>query len=289
MAPTITGSGPSKSVWPGAAWIVFLLWAAIPFGAPAQTLTTLATFDGTNGANPKAPLIQANGNFYGTTSAGGANGFGSIFSITPGGTLTTLYSFTGAADGATPLAPLVQGIGGNFFGTASAGGTGSGTVFSITPAGTFTVLYTFTGALDGGVPLGGLAQDDAGTLYGTTSVGGANSNAGTVFSLASSAQGYTFATLYNFCGAADCADGATPEAGLVQGRDGNFLRYHRQRRFLQLSELHHLRFRGLRHDLQFHRAPGGPSGQIDDAARLLRRLKQLSRRSRAHFPAVSGR
>jgi uncharacterized repeat protein (TIGR03803 family) len=75
-------------------------------GSPAQTFKSLVSFDGTDGANPaNASLVQGiDGNFYGTTESGGANGFGTVFKITPGGTLTTLYSFcaqTGCTDGYT--------------------------------------------------------------------------------------------------------------------------------------------------------------------------------------------
>ncbi len=73
----------------------------------AQTFTTLHSFDGTDGANPNAALIQAtNGDLYGTTSGGGANGNGTVFQVTPSGKLTTLYSFcsqSGCTDGAVPL------------------------------------------------------------------------------------------------------------------------------------------------------------------------------------------
>src|SRR5712671_7495514 len=72
-----------------------LLCVMIPRARRAQTLTTLANFSGTNGANPYfAPLVQGrDGNLYGTTSAGGAHRHGTVFKVTPTGTLTTLYSF----------------------------------------------------------------------------------------------------------------------------------------------------------------------------------------------------
>jgi uncharacterized repeat protein (TIGR03803 family) len=79
---------------------------------PAQTFTTLHSFDGTDGGHPRSELVQAtNGNLYGTTADGGANGDGTVFKITPSGTLTTLYSFcsqSGCSDGANASAGLVQ-------------------------------------------------------------------------------------------------------------------------------------------------------------------------------------
>lgn len=114
---------------------------------PSGILTTLYNFTGgTDGADPLAVLVQGpNGNFYGTTTYGGTQAMGTVFQITPGGVLTTLYSFTGGTDGGNPLAGLVQGSDGNFYGTTLAGGTGGafcsfplscGTVFQITPSGT---------------------------------------------------------------------------------------------------------------------------------------------------------
>ena len=197
------------------------------------TITPVVTFNGANGATPVAALIQANdGNFYGTTSFGGAtstNGTGSdasgaIFEITPSGTYTLLYSFTGGTDGSVPAGALYQGDDGNFYGTTSGnnGQNGSGTIFRFKPgtgtAGTLTTLYTFTGAADGGVPLAGLVEDSNGNFWGTTSVDGTGS-AGTVFMINAD---HELTTVYPFCSSPNCTDGSTPVASLVQGNDGNF-------------------------------------------------------------------
>jgi uncharacterized repeat protein (TIGR03803 family) len=155
---------------------------------PSGTLTTLYSFDVSDGANPFAGLVQgSDGNFYGTTVAGGANnGDGTVFKITPSGTLTILHSFN-LSDGAYPYGGLVQGSDGNFYGTTYFGGgssncaDGCGTVFKITPSGTLTTLYSFAGS-DGKNPYGGLVQGSDGNFYGTTTGGGAN-DAGTVFRL----------------------------------------------------------------------------------------------------------
>lgn len=152
----------------------------------AGTLTTLHTFDGTDGSVPTSWLVQGtDGNFYGTTVRSGDFGLGTIFKTTPAGSLTTLYTFctqNGCPDGGWPYAGLVQGTDGNFYGTTyTLGSYGGGTVFEITPAGTLTTLHAFAGA-DGFAPLGGLIQATSGSFYGTTLQGG-GSNAGTVFSL----------------------------------------------------------------------------------------------------------
>ena len=113
---------------------------------PAGGLTTLYNFTGdTDGKEPGSTLLLgADGNFYGTTSAGGTDGDGTVYQITPTGAFTTLHSFSGGGDGATPYANLIAGPGGAFFGTTSSGGSnGDGTVFEITPTGMLTPLYNF--------------------------------------------------------------------------------------------------------------------------------------------------
>ena len=76
-----------------------------------------------DGSLPNAPLVQGtDGNFYGTTVHGGTGNYGTVFKITPSGTLTTLHSFD-FNDGSGPIAPLIQGGDGNFYGTTYVGGT----------------------------------------------------------------------------------------------------------------------------------------------------------------------
>ena len=199
---------------------------------PGGTLTTLYSFcsrtNCTDGANPYAGLVQStDGNFYGTTGFGGANSYGTVFKMTPSGTLTTLYSFcsqTNCADGNTPYAGLVQGTDGNFYGATGTypSTNSSGTVFKITPSGTLTTLYSFCSqpnCTDGGGP-SELVQATDGNFYGTTDYGGAYSG-GTVFKI-NTQPPYTLTTLYSFCSQTNCTDGTYPAAGLVQGTDGNF-------------------------------------------------------------------
>jgi len=187
--------------------------------------TTLHSFDGTDGCNPSnGALVQAtNGNLYGTTGACGANGFGTVFEITPSGTLTTLYNFcsqSGCADGGHAYTGLIQATDGNFYGTTQYGGAYSnGTVFEITPSGV-TTLYSFcsqSGCQDGLAP-SGLIQATNGNFYGTTQEGGAN-NRGTVFEITPTGA---LTTLYSFCSQSGCPAGLYPVAGLIQATDGNF-------------------------------------------------------------------
>jgi uncharacterized repeat protein (TIGR03803 family) len=182
---------------------------------------------------PKAGLIQASdGNFYGTTEGGGQYGYGTIFKITPNGTLTSLYSFCSQQncdDGAFPEARLLQGLDGNLYGTTSYGGThylceiGCGTIFRITPAGAITTLYSFCSqqdCTDGAVPMAGLTQAADGDFYGTTQ-GGGSTGQGTLLKITASG---TLTTLYSFCpeGLGNCTDGADPVAELVQSTEGDF-------------------------------------------------------------------
>ncbi len=180
-------------------------------------LTTLHTFEGSDGWRPYGLIQAADKNIYGITSSGGANGYGTVFAITTAGTFTSLYSFcaqTNCSDGASPLGTPVQATDGNFYGTTAGGGTnGYGTIFKITSGGTLTTLYSFEGA-DGKAPWAGLVQGSDGNFYGTTSGGGANGD-GTIFSITSAG---TLTTLHSF----DGTDGADSNGALVQGADGNF-------------------------------------------------------------------
>src|SRR3984957_1335884 len=113
-----------------------------PAVATAQPpFTVLHTFaGGTDGAHPSASLIQAtDGNFYGTTYIGGGSNLGTVFQMTPAGTVTVLHAFAGGTDGANPSASLIQAIDRNFYGTTTLGGaSGHGTVFQMTPSGGVT-------------------------------------------------------------------------------------------------------------------------------------------------------
>ena len=222
--------------------------------------TVLYNFDSTgsglDGYSPLAGLIQDSaGNFYGTTTQGGASetvsggtaSDGVAFKLDPAGNETVLYSFCtqpNCADGTDPVAGLIQDGAGNLYGTTSQGGTGAyvvsgdpqligGTVFRIDPAGNETVLYSFCSQVncaDGAAPMAGLVMDSAGNLYGTTSYGGANSpigipalfGAGTVFRIDSAGNE---TVLHNFCSQSDppvnCVDRYGPVTGLTLDANGN--------------------------------------------------------------------
>jgi len=204
---------------------------------PGDKLTILHVFCSqnfqprcTDGGFPSGGLVQASdGNLWGTAEIGGAHGDGTVFKITPGGKLTTVYDFcseTSCADGVFPGGELVQGTDGNFYGTTSSGigGQPGGTIFRLTPSGTKTTLYTFCsqqGCFDGGEPTG-LVQATDGNFYGTTHIGGSQMlfcqsvPCGTVFKITPSG---TLTTLYRFCSQFPCTDGAGPTR-LLQGIDG---------------------------------------------------------------------
>jgi uncharacterized repeat protein (TIGR03803 family) len=153
--------------------------------APSGQLTVVHTFSAAptssniDGGLPSASLMQArDGNLYGTTSAYGAQGFGTIFSITLQGAFTTLYSFEGIAQGATnlfdgtnPSGPLIEGPDGTLYGTAAqGGGAGYGAVFGLAPSSrVYSLLYSFgADSVSGAGPSGGLMFASDGNLYGLT-------------------------------------------------------------------------------------------------------------------------
>jgi uncharacterized repeat protein (TIGR03803 family) len=188
------------------------------------TLTTLYNFcsqtNCADGSYPYAGLVYFAGDLYGTTSSGGANGFGTIFKLTLEGHLTTLYNFCSQAncvDGEFVYDSMIA-ANGRLWGTTQQGGTnGFGTVFAITPTGKFTSLHSFN-STDGSVPFGGLVHATDGNFYGTTSGGGIRDD-GTVFKMTATGK---ITTLYNFCAKSGCPDGVAPLGGLVQGANGNF-------------------------------------------------------------------
>ena len=188
---------------------------------PEGTVTIPFSFNGggADGTHSDAALIlAADGNFYGTTGRGGLYGFGTIFTMTPGGIVTVLHSFDSGSSEASTNAALLQATDGNFYGTSAYGGpSGLGRVYRITAAGTFTVLHSFTGdSTDGAYPVPALIQAIDGKLYGTTASGG-GSDQGTVFTITPDTG--TFTILHSFNAE---TTGANPAAALVQATDGNF-------------------------------------------------------------------
>ena len=190
---------------------------------PDGTFSVVHTFAGPDGAFPESSVIQlSDGDLYGATTWGGANFFsGTVFKMTPAGTIVWTYSFSAEGssganlDGAVPCVygGLILGSDSNLYGTTSQGGLyGQGTIFRITTDGTLTSLYSFTGGSDGGSPAGYLVQGSDGNFYGTCASGGVYYS-GTLFKLSSTDGSLT--TLHAF------APGeAFPEGGVIQGSDG---------------------------------------------------------------------
>jgi uncharacterized repeat protein (TIGR03803 family) len=191
--------------------------------SPSGNLTTLYSFcsqpNCDDGGEPwSAPIQGSDGNFYGTTYNGGTANYGTVFKITPTGTLTTLYSGTGQND-EYPTGPLVQETDGNFYGTAV-----RGDVFKITPQGELTILS----GTENGYPYAGLIQASDGNFYGTFYVGDdggvsesnscdSYSGCGSLFQIT---PGGLLTALYGFCSQANCSDGYYPIAGLMQATNG---------------------------------------------------------------------
>jgi uncharacterized repeat protein (TIGR03803 family) len=196
------------------------------------TLTTLVSFNSTNGAYPNALTLGSDGNFYGTTEEGGNTnlnsgyGYGTVFKMTTNGTLTPLvffgyYGNWGYPNGADPTAALTLGNDGNFYGTTEAGGNGSGqqvgTVFKVTILGMLTTLVYFKGT-NGVYPMAALTLGNDGNFYGTTSYGGSYNGYqgyGTVFKVTTNG---TLTTLVSF----NSTNGAFPMSALTLSTDGNF-------------------------------------------------------------------
>ncbi len=149
-----------------------------------------------DGLWPAAGLINVKSTLYGTTRNGGANGWGTVFSVTTTGTEKVLYSFGGGSDGGDPVATLIH-VNGKLYGTTYYEGNGEGcvngcgTVFSVTTTGSEKVLHSFGGDADGANPAANLVNLN-GTLYSTTTYGGAGgcgphypAGCGSVFALTS--------------------------------------------------------------------------------------------------------
>ncbi|HUJ72743.1 MAG TPA: choice-of-anchor tandem repeat GloVer-containing protein, partial [Verrucomicrobiae bacterium] len=209
----------------GVAMALVLVAGAV--SVKAQTLTTLYSFCKTtnnffcsDGSDPGHLVLGNDGNFYGATTSGGSNDLGTIFKITPQGTLTTLHQFSGhlgVADGSFPLLSLESG--GLFYGATTSGGTNNhGTIFTITSAGTLTTLHQFSGTngvADGTGPE--VLLPAGGSFIGNTALGGTN-NAGTIFTIT---PGGVLTTIHQFSGTNGVADGSLPVVTLQNG--ANFI------------------------------------------------------------------
>jgi uncharacterized repeat protein (TIGR03803 family) len=197
-------------------------WGTVFRLMPNGTLSTLVSFDTTNGDDPQAGLtLGGDGNLYGTTCGGGQYNYGTVFRMMTSGTLRTLASFNYYTNGADPQAGLTQGGDGNFYGTTHSGGSSDyGTVFKVTTNGSLTTLVSFAGT-NGTYPYAGLTLGNDGNFYGTTFEGGSafngnfDSGFGTVFRITTNGN---LTTLVSFA----VTNGSYPQAALTLGSDGNF-------------------------------------------------------------------
>lgn len=188
--------------------------------AGGGSFDVLNTFTQSNqGTTPEGGIVQArDGNFYGTTYAGGANGYGTLYQMVPStGKLAILSAFTNGDPGGNPVGTLIEGIDGLLYGTAEYGGADNfGTIFrAAPPTGEAATFATVTGSLAGQYPQSDLVQAFDGNFYGTTELGGTN-NLGTFFQVTPAGL---YTVLYNFTGD---TDGSRPLRGVVQGTDGAF-------------------------------------------------------------------
>lgn len=196
----------------GTAGAVFVL-------AASGDVSLLHEFDAdTEGSCPNAVFDGHDGNLYGTTQSGGANGAGTLFRLSLTGTLTVLHTFTGGADGGTPTIGLIAALDGTLYGTTSRGGTANlGTVYHYGLSGSPLVVHSFAGgAGDGAGPSTGFVRGTDGNFYGTT-VGGGTANRGVFFRMTPS--GAT-TVLYSFSGSS--ADGSVLAGNIVEAPDGKF-------------------------------------------------------------------
>jgi uncharacterized repeat protein (TIGR03803 family) len=185
------------------------------------TITTLASFNGSNGNGPIGRLKEdSSGNLFGAASLGGPFNDGTVFELAKGsGTITDLAVFNGS-NGTGPDCSLVEDGTGNLFGVTGKGGQFNyGTVFELAKgSGTITTLASFNGSSNGDAPVGQLVEDSSGNLFGTTKLGGLSNGAlgdGTLFEVAKGSGTITTLTAFNR------TNGQFPEAGLVADSSGN--------------------------------------------------------------------
>jgi uncharacterized repeat protein (TIGR03803 family) len=201
-------------------------------GHGSTSITTLAVFDSTNGAKPQCALtLDPVGDLFGTTTTGGADGYGTVFEIARGtNSITTSASFDNT-DGSSPQAGVTLDSNGNLFGTTLLGGTGdaffggAGTIFEIgLGSNSITTLVSFNGT-DGSEPQAPVTLDSSGNLFGTTIFGGP-AGFGTVFEVAHGTTAVTTLASFN-SSSVDVVAGVTLDSngnlfGDLSDREGGF-------------------------------------------------------------------
>ena len=225
---TLSGGISSQAVCGGPCGVIF----TVTTGGKLATLRDFcAQSDCPEGWGPVSLILGNDGNFYGTTWSGGANGAGTFYRLTPAGTLTVLHAFAGPTDG-SQVNVSMQDARGIFYGTAYAGGSQTvGTFLEITSHGEVTVLHNFgepSEEQDGANPTG-ITQATDGNFYGTTTWGGTGNapflaecpaiiGCGTLFQMTPAGQN---TILENFCGRQICSSGSLPFAAPIQATNGN--------------------------------------------------------------------
>jgi uncharacterized repeat protein (TIGR03803 family) len=196
--------------------LILMMIAFTGFGVAADE-AVLYNFSLSEGFSPEDGVVFRAGRLFGTTTQGGAFGYGVVFELArsnSGWMETVLYSFAGGADGAYPVAGVTFDREGNLYGTTSSDASGHGVIYRLTPSPTGwmeTVLYTFAGGNDGEVPIARVTIDKAGNLFGTTLFGG-TAGCGVVFELMPQQGGWAESVLHSFAG---CNGNAHPQAGVV--------------------------------------------------------------------------
>jgi uncharacterized repeat protein (TIGR03803 family) len=179
------------------------------------TITPLASFNGSNGANPRGPVtFDANGNLFGTTESGGANGGGVLWELAKGSsTIQALASFT-STSGVNPAGRVTFDASGNAYGTAQNGGANSkGTVWELAKGSSTIIALASFNTSNGASPFGPVTLDSHSNLFGTALNGGANF--GTVWELAKGSS--TINALASF----DSTNGANPSGPVTFDANGN--------------------------------------------------------------------
>jgi uncharacterized repeat protein (TIGR03803 family) len=186
------------------------------------TLSTVYSFCAltscTDGSYPWGGVtLGFDGNFYGTTQGGGTHAAGTVFKVTPTGTLTTLWNFANGTDDSVPVYTTALGQDGNMYGVSVGQyNTQYGAFFKVSAAGVFKALrdFGYTNGADPNLP----TQSTDGNFYGTTQLGGDPTCKCGVIYKATPAGAIT--VLHAFKGGS--TDGNHPYGILVQGTDGNF-------------------------------------------------------------------
>jgi uncharacterized repeat protein (TIGR03803 family) len=195
---------------------------SLSYSANESTLYQFPAAPGAGTYSPNSLIFGSDGNFYGTSNGGGIDidkneDAGTVFQMTPGGTLTTLWAFGDYGDGVAPNG-VIQGSDGNLYGTTSSGATNTnGVLFKVSLQQGESVIYTFNGPpSDGSVPVGNLVEV-GGLFYGATGGGGANGT-GAIFAISASGSE---TILHSFAASGATDDGQDPVGGLLHAADGN--------------------------------------------------------------------